>query len=213
MLFRMSVYILGIVVNFFGVALLIKAALGAGFWTALFVGLEDKFGFTVGIWYGTFQLAFIFLNGWLAKQKPEFRALLPLVLESLVLDFWLEVVFKNMSLAAAPFLIQLITVIISVGFIALGVAIYILPQLPRAPVDQLFLVIAKKFRISLLVSQTAIALTTSTTAFLIGGPVGIGTLVGTAFAGPLIQYFYTKGYPLYYLLHPGYRERFEPIIQ
>ncbi|WP_028782429.1 YczE/YyaS/YitT family protein [Thalassobacillus devorans] len=213
MLYRMTVYILGIVVNFFGVALLIKAALGAGFWTALFVGLENHFGLTVGIWYGSFQLAFIFLNGWLSKQKPEFRALLPLVLESLILDFWLEVVFHNMSLAAAPFLIQLITVITSVGFIALGVAIYILPQLPRAPVDQLFLVIAKKFRLSLLVSQTAIAVTTSTVAFLIGGPVGIGTLMGTALTGPLIQYFYTRGYPLYYLLHPGYRERFEPVIQ
>ncbi|WP_085507509.1 YczE/YyaS/YitT family protein [Thalassobacillus devorans] len=211
MFYRTAVYMLGIVVNFFGVALIIKAALGAGFWTALFVGLSDRFGFTVGIWYGMFQLAFIFLNGWLMKQKPEFRALLPLILESLVLDFWLEVVFKHMTLASAPFFIQLLTVIAGVSFTALGVAIYILPQLPRAPVDQLFLVIADKFNISLLASQTAIAVTTSTSALLIGGPVGIGTIMGTFGAGPLIQYFYTKGYPIYYLYHPQYQSRYEPL--
>lgn len=212
MFYRMTVYVLGMFVNYFGVALLIKATLGAGFWTALFVGISDKLGLTVGIWYGIFQLVFIFINGWLMKQKPEIRALLPLVLESLVLDFWLEMVFKNMSLASAPFIVQLITLGIGVVFSALGVSIYILPQLPRAPVDQLFLVISKKFKLTLRVSQTAVALTTSTSALLIGGPVGLGTAVGVAFAGVFIQYFYTYGYPLYYLYHPQYRQRFQPVL-
>ncbi|SFF93173.1 hypothetical protein SAMN05216353_11462 [Halobacillus alkaliphilus] len=212
MLYRMSIYILGMFVNFFGVALLIKATLGAGFWTALFVGLSDRLGFTVGIWYAIFQLIFIFVNGWLMKQKPEVRALLPLVLESLILDFWVEIVFKNMTMASAPFLVQLAVLLIGVTFSALGVSIYILPQLPRAPVDQLFLVVAKRFNVSLRLSQTAIALTTSTAAFFVGGPVGLGTAAGVAFAGILIQYFYTYGYPLYYLYHPHYRERFTPVL-
>ncbi|WP_232324777.1 hypothetical protein [Halobacillus mangrovi] len=79
MIYRMSIYILGMVINFFGVALLINATLGAGFWTALFTGLSDRFGFTVGIWYALFQLLFIFINSWLTKQKPEVRAIMPLV--------------------------------------------------------------------------------------------------------------------------------------
>ncbi len=212
MFYRMTIYIIGMLINFFGVSLLIKATLGAGFWTALFVGLSDRFGFTVGIWYALFQFLFIFINGWLVKQKPEFRAVLPLVLESVILDFWLEIVFKNVSLASAPFLVQLVTLLIGVGFSAIGVSIYILPQLPRAPVDQLFLAIAQKFKLSLRVSQTSVAITTSTTALLIGGPVGIGTAAGVAFAGPIIQYCYTFSYPFYYLFHPHYQRRFDPVI-
>lgn len=212
MIYRLSVYILGMFVNFFGVTLLIKATLGAGFWTALFVGLADRLGLTVGIWYAIFQLLFIFVNGWLMKQKPEVRAFLPLVLESLILDFWVEVVFRNMSLVSAPFAVQLVTLITGVAFSALGVAIYILPQLPRAPVDQLFLALAGKFKISLRVSQTMVAVTTSTSAFLIGGPVGLGTLLGVLFAGPMIQFFYTNGYPLYYLYNPAYKQRFKPAM-
>jgi len=63
MMYRVTVYLLGMVTNFFGVALIINAMLGAGFWTSFFVGLSDKFGYTVGFWYGVFQFLFIFVNG------------------------------------------------------------------------------------------------------------------------------------------------------
>ncbi|MFC7063375.1 YczE/YyaS/YitT family protein [Halobacillus seohaensis] len=178
----------------------------------MFVGISDKLGLTVGMWYAIFQPFFIFVNGWLMKQKPEIKALLPLVLESLILDFWVEIVFSTMSLASAPFIVQLMALFFGITFSALGVSIYILPQLPRAPVDQLFLVIAEKLNISLRLSQTAVALTTSSSALLIGGPVGLGTVLGVAFAGTLIQYFYTIGFPIYYLYHPLYRQRFQPLL-
>lgn len=210
MTYRLLIYIFGMFVNFFGVALIINATLGAGFWTALFVGLSDKFGLTVGFWYAAAQLLFIFVNGWLMKQKPEWRALLPLVMESLILDFWLEVVFRNLDMSMAPFMSQSVMLIFGVAFTALGVSIYILPQLPRAPVDQLFLVVAEKFNLSLRVSQTLIAMTTSSIAFVIGGPVGLGTLAGVLFLGTFIQCFYGYTYPLYYQVHPHYKERFKP---
>ncbi|MCA0971477.1 hypothetical protein LCM20_12800 [Halobacillus litoralis] len=207
--YRLLIYIFGMFVNFFGVALIINATLGAGFWTALFVGMSDLFGFTVGVWYAAAQLFFIFVNGWLMKKVPEWRALLPLVLESLILDFWLEVVFRNLDMTAAPFAGQLIMLFSGVAFTALGVSIYILPELPRAPVDQLFLVVAEKFNLSLGVSQTLIAVTMSSMAILIGGPVGIGTLAAVLFLGTFIQFFYGYTYPLYYQIHPQYKQRIE----
>ncbi|KGP90592.1 hypothetical protein N780_04165 [Pontibacillus chungwhensis BH030062] len=212
MVYRVSIYLLGMLVNFFGVALLIKATLGAGFWTALFVGLSDQLGFTVGIWYALFQFLFIFANGWLMKQMPEPRAIIPLVLESLILDFWLEIVFHDFTLLHSPFLIQAGALMLGITLSAVGVGMYILPALPRAPVDQLFLAIASRFRLSLRLSQTLVALTTSTSAFLIGGPVGLGTAAGVLFAGPIIQLTYSKAYPYYYLIHPHYKKRYELAI-
>ncbi|MFC0522097.1 YitT family protein [Pontibacillus salicampi] len=209
MLYRGTIYLLGMLVNFFGVALLIRATLGAGFWTALFAGLSDTFGFTVGFWYAIAQFVFIFANAALMKQPPEIRAIVPLVLESLILDFWLEIVFGSLNLSTAPFAVQVLFMITGVTLSAVGVAIYILPQLPRAPVDQLFLAISGRFNISLRLSQTLIASTTSTSAFFIGGPVGLGTMAGVLFVGPIIQFMYTRFYPIYYLLHPNYQARYE----
>lgn len=202
MLYRATVYLIGMVINFFGVALLINATLGAGFWTAFFIGVSDKLGYTVGFWYGAFQLIIIFINAKLMKKLPEVRAVVPVILESLILDFWVEIVFANVDLSSAPFILQAAALLTSVAIIGLGVAIYILPQFPRAPVDQLFLAVSHRFNLSLQTGQTLVAVIMTSLALVIGGPVGLGTLAPMLFLGPAIQLFYTRAYPLYYKLHP-----------
>lgn len=209
MSYRIAVYLLGMLTNFFGVALIVNATLGAGFWTSFFVGVSDIFGFTVGLWYAVFQFLIIFLNGWLVKQPPEFRAIIPVVLEAIILDFWLEIVFARIDLSTAPFFLQVATLLAGVVIVGLGVAIYILPQFPRAPVDQLFLAVSHRFNLSLRTGQTVVAVIMATTAFLIGGPVGLGTLASTLFLGAAIQFWYTKAYPMYYQFHPQYQNEHE----
>lgn len=212
MLYRTIVYLVGMFINFFGVALLINATLGAGFWTSFFIGVSDHFGYTVGFWYGAFQLLIIFINAKLMNTLPESRAVVPVFLESLILDFWLEVVFANVNLASAPFVLQLMTLFAGVGFIGLGVAIYILPQFPRAPVDQLFLAVSSRFQLSLQTGQTLVAVIMTSLALAIGGPVGLGTIAPMILLGPAIQFVYTRAYPIYYRLHPGGETAYQQVV-
>ncbi|MBP2003962.1 YczE/YyaS/YitT family protein [Halobacillus andaensis] len=202
MLYRSFVYLMGMFVNFFGVALLINATLGAGFWTSFFIGVTDHLGYTVGFWYGTFQLIIIFVNAVLMKQKPEARAAIPVLLESLILDFWLILVFSHVDLSSASYIIQVSALLTGVAIIGLGVALYILPQFPRAPVDQLFLAVSARFNLSIQAGQTVVAMIMTTLALIVGGPVGLGTIAPMLFLGPVIQFCYTRAYPLYYKLHP-----------
>ncbi|MGA9289973.1 MAG: hypothetical protein WBV93_16720 [Anaerobacillus sp.] len=202
MFYRITVYLLGMFINFFGVALVIHATLGAGFWTSFFIGLSDFAGLTVGFWYGLFQILVIFLNGSLMKQKPEYAAVLPIILESFILDFWLEIVFSSVNLTSAPLMAKVFILFAGMVAIGLGVAIYILPQFPRAPFDQLFLVISSRFNLSLQMGQTIVAVVMATLALLIGGPVGIGTVALVFLLGPIIQFWYKRAYPLYYVLYP-----------
>ncbi|SIS42547.1 hypothetical protein [Salimicrobium flavidum] len=55
---------------------------------------------------------------------------------------------------------------------------------------------------SLQVGQTAVAVTMTSLALIIGGPVGLGTLAPMIMLGPWIQWFYTRCYTLYYRYHP-----------
>ncbi|WP_349407999.1 hypothetical protein [Pseudalkalibacillus sp. SCS-8] len=202
MFYRITVYLLGMLINFFGVALVIHASLGAGFWTSFFIGISDLFGMTVGFWYGVFQFLIIFLNARLMRQAPEYKALIPVILESFILDFWLEIVFASVNLTAAPLAVKAMVLVGGMLAIGLGVAIYILPQFPRAPVDQLFLAVSARFKLSLRVGQTLVAVTVASIAMMIGGPVGIGTGVLVIGLGPVIQFWYTRAYPTYYMLKP-----------
>ncbi|PSL44509.1 hypothetical protein B0H94_108121 [Salsuginibacillus halophilus] len=189
---RILVYSLGMMINFFGVALVIYSTLGTGFWSALFVGLSENVALTAGFWYGLFQFIFIFVNARLMGARPEVAALIPLVLESFVYDFWLEVVFGGLNMAAAPFYMQLGMFSGGLLAIGLGVALYILPMFPRAPVDQLFLAVSERFNIGLGISQTIVAAGAATAGLLVGGPVGWGTLVITVLLGPVIQFWHEK---------------------
>lgn len=212
MLYRSVVYLLGMLINFFGVALLINATLGAGFWTAFFLGVNEHLGFTVGFWYAAFQLIIIFVNAQLMKQRPDPRAVIPVFMESLILDFWLEIVFANVNLSSVPYVLQVLALLTGVALIGLGVAIYILPQFPRAPVDQLFLAVSARFNLSIQVGQTVVAMIMTSLALLIGGPVGLGTIAPMLFLGPVIQFCYVRAYPLYYKLAPNGKTVAEEVI-
>ncbi|WP_018921796.1 YczE/YyaS/YitT family protein [Salsuginibacillus kocurii] len=189
---RVLLYSIGMLINFFGVALVIHSTLGTGFWSALFVGLADLVGGTAGLWYGIFQFIFIFVNAHLMGARPEVAALIPLVLESFIYDFWLEIVFAGLNLAQAPLYLQVGTFAGGLLLIGLGVALYILPMFPRAPVDQLFLAISQRFQFSIRTSQTLVAIGAATGGLLIGGPVGVGTIIVAFTLGPIIQFWHEK---------------------
>ncbi|MGY4691361.1 YczE/YyaS/YitT family protein [Salibacterium sp. K-3] len=190
--YKGMIYLIGIIINFLGVSLIVKSGLGAGFWAAFFTGLSEQIGFTVGTWYGLFQFLFIFVNGYLVCRRPEFLAFIPLVLETIVFDFWLEVVFSSLNLSAAPLYLQLLVFASGIFCVSLGVALYILPGFPRAPIDQLFLAFSERFNWNIRRSQTLIAILVAAIAFFVGGPVGIGTVIVALSIGTFIQFWYEK---------------------
>ncbi|WP_246031629.1 YczE/YyaS/YitT family protein [Salibacterium salarium] len=191
-LYKSFFYLLGMIINFLGVSLLVNSGMGAGFWAAFFTGLSTQLGLTVGIWYGFFQLVFIFVNGYLLGRRPEFWAVIPLVLEAIILDFWLEVVFKNIHVTTAPLFIQIAVFAAGILCVSLGVAIYIMPGFPTAPIDQLFLSFSERFNWNIRTSQTLIAVVVAGTALLVGGPVGVGTVIVALSLGTFIQFWHEK---------------------
>ncbi|WP_066172513.1 YczE/YyaS/YitT family protein [Bacillus marinisedimentorum] len=191
-LFRIFIYLAGMSLNFLGAALFIKSTLGAGFWTAMVAGIKDNFGFSVGFWYGFSQLAVMMINSYIVKRRPEIEAVITLVLEAFILDFWLEVALRDVHLGPEAAAVKAAVFTAGVIVMSLGVSLYIMPGFPRAPVDQLFLTLSDKFGLSIRVSQMTVAASSSIIGFLIGGPVGIGTVLLVLALGPLIQFWYPK---------------------
>lgn len=71
-----------------------------------------------------------------------------------------------------------------------GAAIYILSQISMGPVDYLMMVIRQRFGISMQAGRILIETSFVIIGFLVGGPIGIGTVCIMLFWGPILQAYY-----------------------
>ncbi|MYL35731.1 hypothetical protein GLW08_14545 [Pontibacillus yanchengensis] len=187
-------YLVGMNICFIGAALMVKANIGTGTWTAFFAGLEHQFGLTIGFWYGFTQFILIFVNALLFKRKPSLSPILPLVLEAVLFDFWLEIVFHSFTMDGQLFIEKVVLFVIGLGLTSFGVATYMTVGYPNAPRDDLFLAISERFHKSIRFAQTSISFVATSSALLLGGPVFIGTFISLCFYGQLIQLWTTLSF-------------------
>ncbi|RKL66446.1 membrane protein [Salipaludibacillus neizhouensis] len=181
-------YLVGLMFVSFGVSMMILARLGAGPWDALFVALSENLGLTVGSW--TFIVGFflILLNGLLMKKMPDFSALITMFIIGLFIDFWLVFVFADLVMMQLTLRAgMLITGILS---IAVGVSMYLQSNFARNPIDNLMMAFHYLTGKSLSFSKTFLEVLVLVIAFIIGGPIGVGTILVAFGIGPLIQVFF-----------------------
>ncbi|MRH44943.1 hypothetical protein GH741_20065 [Aquibacillus halophilus] len=177
--------------------MIIKASFGTGFWSALAIAFQGNFGLTVGIWLGIIQTLVLILNFIISKKRPEYESIIAIFLESLAIDFWLEIVLVNVSFQQSPLLVKLLVLGLGIIIAALGIATYVQPNFPLSPVDRIIFVLSIKFNWSVRVSQTLVALSVTLLAYFLGGPVGVGTIIMTLGIGYCIQSWLRIMTPLY----------------
>ncbi|MCM3707078.1 MULTISPECIES: YczE/YyaS/YitT family protein [Cytobacillus] len=169
-----------------GISLIILSDLGAGAWDTVYVGLFNQFGLTIGTWSFLVTASLIFFNALLTWEKPQFKSFIGTILASMGIDFWMEIVFSDFTVTQFPYQIfAFFTGIILLGF---GVSIYIRPQLFSGPIDGLMIATAKRLNISIKSARIINEFLALAFGLLLGGPVGLGTLIVAIFLGYAIQY-------------------------
>ena len=183
-------YILGLIIIALGITLTIKADLGAGAWDAVNVGLSESVGLTVGNWVMIIGGILIFSNALIAKEKPDLFAVITILVLGQVIDFWMLMVLGEWSVEG--FLPQLVLLLTGVVVIAFGVSLYLQPKFSLNPVDGFMVALQKRFNLNLRVAKTITEVFALVVAFLLGGPIGLGTVVILVLIGPAIQFFDPK---------------------
>ncbi|MFX3673391.1 MAG: YitT family protein [Paenisporosarcina sp.] len=182
-------YILGLAFLSLGISTMILANLGAGAWDAMYVGLSNITGLSVGTWILIVGVLLILLNGILLKKIPEFLAVITILIIGSLIDFWLLIVFPGFS--STDLGLRICMFVGSTFIIALGITFYLQSSFARNPMDTLMMAIQARTGKSLAFSKTIMEVTVLIIALLIGGPIGIGTVIVTLSIGPLIQLFFT----------------------
>lgn len=181
-------YLIGLALLSLGICLMILSDLGAGPWDALYVGLSDIIGFTVGSWVFIVGVLLIIINSVLLKKVPDFSAIITILIIGSFIDFWLLIVFSTYSVTGMAMRIFLLTA--GIVIIGIGICFKLQSSFARNPVDNLMMALQSLSGKSLAVTKTVMEVFILVLAFFIGGPIGIGTIIVTFAIGPLIHIIY-----------------------
>ncbi len=178
---RLPGLVLGLVLFGFGIALMAEAGLGLGPWEAFHQGISRLTGLelgTVSILLGIPILAL----WWPLGERPGFGTLLNVLLIGTATNLGLSVLPAFGGVA-----VQLVAMLAGVVTIAVGSGLYLAADLGPGPRDGLMTGIHRRFGWSIRRARTAIELTVLLLGFLLGGTIGVGTVVFALGIGPLVQ--------------------------
>ena len=181
---NMLIAALSLFVNGFGIYLTIRADIGAAPWDVLSLGLSK----TLGILYGNASIAVsltILLIDVLMREPIGIAMFIDAVVVGKAVDFfnWLDLVPRGSSPAASiPMLIAGLFVLAYTQYT------YMVASLGCGPRDTLLVGLAKRLkRVPIGLVSIALLSTATLIGWLLGGPVGLGTLLCAFGAGPVMQ--------------------------
>jgi uncharacterized membrane protein YczE len=183
------ILLFGISLFSLGEALLVVAGVGVSPWTVFAQGAAHTTGCSIGT--ATFVASIIVLAAWFPlKQVPGIGTVINAVVVAVALDY---------SLPYLPtfetFYSKLVQAILGIILIGLGSAIYLIANLGPGPRDGLMTGLQKVTNFPMSVVRNSIELTVVFCGWLLGGTLGVGTVLFALSIGPLISMF------MYWLKH------------
>ena len=182
-LVRLPGLLLGLVAFGLGIALMAQAGLGLGPWEAFHQGLGRLAGQELGTVSVVLGLPILAL-WWPLGERPGIGTVLNVVLIGTVTNLGIALLPLAAGLAA-----QLLMMAAGVVTIGVGSGLYLGADLGAGPRDGLMTGIHHRFGWSIRRARTLIELTVLVAGFLLGGTIGIGTVVFALGIGPLVQVF------------------------
>jgi uncharacterized protein len=179
---RWSFFTIGLLVLAFGITLTIKGKdLGIGPWDVFHYGLFLKFGLTIGTWSIIAGLIILLITGLATRSFPKIGAFLNMVLIGLFIDFFNFIIPDTTSLVLQSILFAAGTII--VGY---GIGLYVSADFGAGPRDGLMLLIVEKTGWKIQWVRNGIEVVVFLLGWLLGGPVGLGTVIIAFFLGSVV---------------------------
>ncbi|MGA5107763.1 YczE/YyaS/YitT family protein [Streptomyces cellulosae] len=164
-------------------ALLVRSGLGLEPWNVLHQGLSERTGLSMGVVLTALGALILLL--WIPlRQRPGLGTVSNVLVIGVAMDATLAVVPDAHNMA--------VRVALTVSGIVLNGAatgLYIAARFGPGPRDGLMTGLNRRTGVSVRLVRTAIEITVVVTGFLLGGTVGVGTLLYAVAIGPFAQLF------------------------
>ncbi len=185
MIWRLVKLNLGLVLFGVGLWLGLVGELGVGPWDVLTGGLSKQLGTRFGLTAIGVSAA-VLLIGLAARVRPGIGTLLNVVVIGAVLDVLLESPLLD-GLGEAPLPLRLLTTLLGIATVAAGSALYLGSHLGPGPRDGLMVAIHTRTGWRVGTARGVLECVVLVLGVLLGGPVGVGTVLFALGIGPAVQ--------------------------
>ncbi|WP_374055283.1 YitT family protein [Rossellomorea sp. FM04394] len=184
LILRWSFFFTGLLVLAFGISLTIKGKdLGIGPWDVFHYGLFKQLGLTIGTWSIIAGFVILFVTGIGTKSFPKVGAFINMLLIGIFIDLFNYVLPDPQSLLA-----QSIVFAIGIVVIGYGIGLYVSADLGAGPRDSLMLLVVEKTGWKVQWVRNGMEIIVFFFGWLLGGPVGIGTVIIALGLGSIVGF-------------------------
>lgn len=183
---HLVLYLIGVGIMPAGAVLTINAHLGAGGYDALNFVLADLLHIRTSL--AIYSTAFIILitAALIRKSYPRVETFISSFFLGISTDFWKTVLS---GFEGKDFMTGLLLLVTGIIIIAVAVASYMISIFPTNPSDDLILAL-KERGCKIGIAKMSFDIICVVLAFLLGGEIGIGTIIVTLCLGPVIDFFH-----------------------
>ena len=169
-----------------GMTLTLKAGLGMSPWGVFHIGLTNVFDLSFGVITQLLGLFILAISVMMIKTKIGIGTLLNILLIGFYIDWFIEII----TFVPSNGYEQLLLLAFGLLFMTFGRSLYISTSLGAGPRDGLFVGLSKLLNIEVKYMKPIIELTVLIIGYLLGGTVGIGTLILSLSTGYFVQRFF-----------------------
>ena len=181
---RWTFFIVGMMIMSLGITMSIKGQMvGTSPWDVLHVGLFKNFGLTIGTWSILTGLLIVGSTSLVLKEWPKMGTWLNMLLIGMFID-----VFNWLLPSTDIYTLQIAYFIVGVFVLSFGCGMYIAPNMGAGPRDTLMMLLVEKFGGTIKTARMGIEVLVTILGWLLGGPVGVGTVIIALTSGYIVQY-------------------------
>jgi uncharacterized membrane protein YczE len=164
-------------------ALVVRANLGTGTWLVLEVALADILGIKIGTM--TVYMGFAILILALAMRERVGWGTLANILS---IGPWLNLALDLIPVVNGNLILQIGMFLAGVVIQGIATAVYIGVDAGAGPRDSLMLAVHRVTGVSVRVARSGIEIVVVTIGWILGGPLGLGTVAFALLIGPSVQW-------------------------
>ena len=184
---RMAIMFMSILLMGFAVSVFSYSGMGVDPFTALNMSISAKLGISFGFLQMCVNGVVLVLVALTANRLINVGTIVNMVGVGYVCEFFTSI-YNQFLPQENPFAVRLVLMALGVFLLSLSASLYFNCNVGVSPYDALGFVMEEKTKLKYRWCRVVTDLICTGVAFLLGGPIGIGTVVTAFFMGPVISF-------------------------